>query len=431
MDVEKLIRESIDLIKLKWKLPESGFLAGGSISNICWNKISNNNAPVNDLDIYILDKIIDKPSNEEFVQKQSYRQKDKVIYEDYTGLCVYYETSNFYLIDGVSVDGFLNTINYQSNTSDPMIIIESFDINCCQVGYDIKEDKIYWTKEFEYFLNSGELGLINLSSPAHSAMRLVKKRKELNAILPEIELDMISYCLFPIVDDVFSVSTNGLKNINRFTDSIKFRFKKRYADMFEEYKEYLDDRFKLVRDMELESRFPESEFWIIESRYQKINIESYAIGLSLSKDFIFYIRNIHNNEKLEKLWMSIKHIFDTSMGLSNYLDCEINNEDIDLLRRLVSYAPTSANNLKGLTLSKQIKIVKKIFGKFSNDPIIAISILEKSNIDSIDLDDDMSLLLLELSVRKEILEDTKNKVKNILYLEEIPNNQDRYRSEEF
>jgi hypothetical protein len=52
---------------------------------------------------------------------------------------------------------------------------------------------------------------------------------------------------------------------------------------------------------------------------------------------------------------------------------------------------------------------------YKEDPIIAISILEKGNVGLYDdLDDECNQLLLELSVRKEIVNDTKNKVGNIL-----------------
>ena len=80
-----------------------------------------------------------------------------------------------------------------------------------------------------------------------------------------------------------------------------------------------------------------------------------------------------------------------------------------------SIAPKSIINLKGKPLSKQIKILHTLVEKFRHDPIISISILEKIKIeDNVDLDDDMTLLLLELSVRKEILDDPNDKVRRIL-----------------
>jgi hypothetical protein len=52
--------------------------------------------------------------------------------------------------------------------------------------------------------------------------------------------------------------------------------------------------------------------------------------------------------------------------------------------------------------------------KFKDDPIIAISILENIKLDKDIVLDDQMALLLELSVRKEIINDTRGKVRNIL-----------------
>jgi hypothetical protein len=52
--------------------------------------------------------------------------------------------------------------------------------------------------------------------------------------------------------------------------------------------------------------------------------------------------------------------------------------------------------------------------KFKEDPIIAISILEKIKVDKDIVLDDQTTLLLELSVRKKIVNDTRNKVGRII-----------------
>jgi hypothetical protein len=52
MDLELILHESINYIKSKWTLPDRGFLAGGSLANVVWEKISGNKSVINDLDIY-------------------------------------------------------------------------------------------------------------------------------------------------------------------------------------------------------------------------------------------------------------------------------------------------------------------------------------------------------------------------------------------
>jgi len=79
-----------------------------------------------------------------------------------------------------------NNISYESNTKDPGVVIKAFDINATRVGYSIDEDKIYWEKDFEDFLNSGNLKVSTMTTPAHTAIRIAKKSKELNTNLEKI-----------------------------------------------------------------------------------------------------------------------------------------------------------------------------------------------------------------------------------------------------
>lgn len=408
MNLDKLFRDSINEIKSKWELPKTGFLSGGSIANLVWEKVSGNKAIINDIDIYHLHSVIDKANEEELRQKQNFQKKDKVVYEDYSGISINLKLSTFYIIESVSTNGILNEIEYKSNTNDPQIIIESFDINCCQIGYDIEADKFYWTKEFEEFLNTGEIRLVNLSSPAHSAMRLVKKQIDLNAKLPELELDLIAYTLY-----------NG-----SFSDTTKHRFKQRYADMFEKYKTGLESRFELVRDEELEEHLRMNKnvydkIYTLKPKVSGLDIDTaQKIGLHLSKDFIFWVRNIFGDFDLEKMWYKLHLIFDYNLGIKTYLDCSPTEPEVDLINRLVTYAPDCVRHLNGFPLSRQLYIIKTLFDKFKNDPIIAISILETYCIDyNINIENDMDLLLLELAVRKKIIEDPRDKARKILETE--------------
>jgi len=408
MNLDKLFRDSITEIKSKWVLPKTGFLSGGSLANLVWEKVSGNKAVINDIDIYHLHSIIDKANEEELRQKQNFQKKDKIVYEDYSGISINFKLSSFYIIEKVSTNGILNEIEYKSNTEDPKIIIESFDINCCQIGYDLATDKFYWTKEFEEFLTTGEIRLVNLSSPAHSAMRLVKKQIDLNTKLPELELDIIAYTL-----------QNG-----SFLDTIKQRFKQRYADMFEKYMSGLESRFELNRDEELElhlqmNKNVHDKIYALKPKVNGLNIDpAQKIGLHLSKDFLFWVRNIFGNFELEKMWYKLHLVFDYNLGIKNYLDYKPTEKEINFFNRLLVNASDCVRHLSGFPLSRQMYIVNTIFDKFKDDPIVAISILETHCIDyNIDLENDMDLLLLELSVRKKILDDPRDKVRKILETE--------------
>jgi hypothetical protein len=404
MNYQEIFRQALDQIKSKWELPTTGFLAGGAISNVVWNLITGKDAPINDLDIYHLSEVTKNISTREMRQKQHFTKNERLVYEDYNGLSVGYQQKGWYTIEKVSVNGIYNTIEYKSSTDDKSIVIESFDINCCQLGYDIDNDKFIWTKDFELFLQTGELRLTNLTSPAHSAMRLVKKKNDLDAHLPEIELNIIAY---------------AMQNI-KFMDTQKFRFKERYANMYKRYEFELNRHFKLVRDHDIEEYLKnnlgvDDFIWTLEPTNQKIDlIRGEVQGLFLSKDFLFYVRNILNNKKFENVWFYLHPIMDTSMSIEEYVDDKATEENIERLRKLIVYAPNTVRNLRGLSISKQLESFDAILARFPNDPFVAISIMENYDLRDYNLDDEMEVLLMELSIRKEIVEDSKDKVYHIL-----------------
>ena len=408
---ETLFRKGLKEIKSKWTLPEKGFLAGGSIANIIWNIHTGNNAPVNDIDIYVMDNYItEKISFDDFKKKQHFKKKESFVFEDYQGIGRGWKTSEFYLIDSVSISGVYNYINYSSNTKNPQIILDSFDINCCQIGYDIESDKFYYTKDFELFLKTKELRLVNLTSPSHTAPRLIKKKHELKAILPELELDLISFALGRQI---------GVQS--RFVDTCKLRFKERYANMYRKYESELSLRFKMIEDKSVEPYLQsigvlDKLYYLITKKHPFEEIDNiYTIGCTQSTSFLYWVRHIRGDIDLEMLWFKLHYIIDIDMGIENYIDTELLKDNIDLLNRFIECAPGCINNLKGFTLTKQLEIVNSLMAQFENDPIVAISILETCKFENVDIYDEMTLLLLELSVRKKILEDPTDKVRRILH----------------
>lgn len=407
MKYEQIFRQAIDNIKSNWDLPPTGFLAGGSICNVVWNLVSGKNAPVNDLDIYHLKEVKKTFTNKELKSKQHFIKNEKSVYEDYTGLSIGYQQKGYYTIDKVSVDGIFNYIEYVATTEDKSLVLDSFDINACQLGYDIEKDEFIWTKDFENFLNTGQLRLCNLTSPPHSAIRLVKKKYDLEAELPDIELDLIA----------------SIMDGTRFMDSQKFRFKERYAKLFKKYENDLKSRFKLVRDKEIEDYLRENlgindHIWSLESKRKSVIVDfSQTTGIFLSKDYLFFARNILSNKELEKIWFKLHAIIDTSLSFQDYFDIPIDTDSIRRLGKLVAHAPNCSKNLKGLSLSNQLEIFDKILSKYPKDPLVAIKILENYNLKDYDLEDEMELLLMELSIRKDLVDDPRDKVYHILGIE--------------
>jgi hypothetical protein len=400
LDIERLGRQAVEIIKEKWGLPETGFIAGGAIANIVWELVSGTKAVVNDIDVFIFNGVIEQlDSNRESLFQ--YQEKTRTFFEDYRGLNFRTVTKEFYTITDVSNNGIFNKIIFKSNVNDTSMILRSFDINATRIGYLIDEDKLYWTDEFSDFISTGNLKVCNLMTPSHTAIRIVKKQQELQCQLDRFEIDLLRYCHYW-----------------RFGDTIKLKFKKRYYDMFQAYSKNLEQFFEIRRDklteeFILEKHGVNSEIYELDLKDEKDVVTSFQdpnLGsIYTSTEFLFYMRNIYNNSEFVELWKKLYFFFSDA----DYVDCQPENSDLELLNRLGKYAPNSIKNLKGLKLSEQIKIVKSVLEIYQHDPLVAISILEKHKISDIELDS-QNLLLLELSVRREIVNDTKNKVGNIL-----------------
>ena len=412
MNIELLGRQAIERIKSEWGLPKSGFIAGGSIANIVWELVSGNKAIINDIDVFVFDGIQEKFDKSDKSSLFNYQEKETKYGEDYTGICFNTYTKDFYSIVESTKDDIFNIVKYKSNSKDPSLIIKSFDINATRIGYSIEKDEIYWTSDFEDFLKTGTLKVANLMTPSHTAVRIAKKSKELKAKVDIFEFKLLQYALG-----------------HNFSDRIKFRFKERYHQMYKDNLDILDSMFSLSRDTDAEEYVKlqygdDTELYYlkpkVEDELSEFGSTSFAniFGspdnnvniIWKSVDFLFYMRNIWGNKNLQNIWKNVYYFF-TDVS---YIDREINSEDLELLSRFSQYAPKSIENLKGLKISEQIDIIKMFLDKFKEDPLIAISILEKIKVTKDIVLDDQTALLLELSVRKEIINDTKNKVRRIL-----------------
>lgn len=411
INLHELALKALNEIKINENFPKRGFVAGGCLANLIWEYVSGNKAIINDIDIFICEGVIESIPNSNYIdnKKLAYAKSDVSYYEDYRGLASTSQAKEYYMINDTDTKGIYNFIYYSANSYNPQVIINSFDINCTQIGYSIEENKFYWTPEFEDFLKTGDLKLTNILSPAHSAIRLTKKKFELNANLADLEINMCSFCI-----------ANGMSDTNRiaFTD--------KYADIYRKYESVLNNHFLMIEDTELtkklqvEKNFIGRLYRLHSLKHRHDMFKSSAIDIQKiwrGQDLLFYIRNIRGDESKSLVWRKVQWLFNNN----DYIDGEIDPQDLDVLSRLVQVAPKTIENLKGLSLSKQILIMKTLFDRYKEDPIIAISILEKVKIDNNNFDEG-DLLLLELSVRKEIISDTKDKVKRILHPETIESN---------
>lgn len=78
--------------------------------------------------------------------------------------------------------GLLNEIVCEFANTTPEKFLETFDMNCVQVGVDLESRKLIWTPEFERFNRTHELDIVRLHTPFHSLIRYFKKKAELEGV---------------------------------------------------------------------------------------------------------------------------------------------------------------------------------------------------------------------------------------------------------
>lgn len=398
MQIEKLTNNALEYLKSKYTLPKRGVIAGGCLGNLIWEQVSGNIAVLNDIDIFIFEDKVDlseagpnASTNDN--KKMFYRSQEKIYWKDYTGLVEGSKTKQFYLINRTEHDGMNNYVYYSATLEDPNLVIDSFDINCTQIGYDIESGKFYWTPEFEEFLKDGNLKITNLGSPNHSAIRILKKRDELNANLEELEIKLCAYS-----------TTRKLQGVTR-----KY-FSTKYFELYKKYSKELSEYFKISKEDDIKNLMRERDVDVdiytlncikeVNSIFTSLEINDDAkLKIWHCNDFLFYIRNIHKEIANYKIWSKLQPLY----IYQDYIDCDPQDDDIDQLSRIVNNIPESIRNLQGLKLSEQINLVKKLFKTFSEDLTIAFALLEKKKIQPDIIIDEQTKLLLELSVRVEIV----------------------------
>ena len=337
---------------------------------------------VNDIDVFNVEN-----DRSEIIYQ--YNKKELEYFETYGQISYTTNVKDSYRIHESSNEGIFNRISYSSKNTSPQIIIDSFDINSVMVGYSIDEDKFYYRPECVEFLKTGELKVVNLHTPAHTAIRLIKKANELNAKVDELEFKILSHCV---------------KNKYNFSDIDRYRFLQRYADIFEKYKSFLSRYFELKRDPDLEQYLLESKK-LETSVYYLEPVCEFNFGEfkhSMASDFLFYVRNIFtkSDEKLFNVWNNLHFYFKNV----DYVDGTEKDDDIKYLTKISNLYPNIIRNLKGMNFADQINIVRNVMHKITNyyDYETAISVLENVKLSRNTKFDEDSCLIIGLSVRKKI-----------------------------
>jgi hypothetical protein len=408
MELIKLAVKAVDYIKSRWVLPKEGLLAGGALANTIWAMKNGTEPLVNDVDVFVFVRHLDfiDPTDRETLFR--YTEKEIEYYDDYNGYREHPYDKKFYAIKESTRDGMVNTITYDASDESAMLILESFDLSCTGVGYDLRTGEFHWTDDFEDFINTGKIKVSNIGTPSHTAIRLAKKSKDLGVEMDEFELKLLMHAI----------------DYN-FADTVKRYFKQKRMDDYTDVEDMLSEYLVTYRVEEVEKMIllkydteeriyglkrkfsseekPKTEVILDDFDFDDLLVEDCTVfgddnifSIMTGKSFLSYMRNVHGDEEKMKLFKGLVPLF----GAKNYFDEIPKEEDSRMLALLCSISPLIAKALKGMTISKQIDVVKTTFAAF-DDKTVALAALENGRVVGTWMDES-DLLLMELSLRKEL-----------------------------
>ena len=238
--VSKILTELSELCAI----PDNGFLSGGAVANTLLSMKYGKPYPINDLDIFIETEDDPDPFDilpESHRGRTPTRTQTLVIQSGYYEGELGYDHGSNYRILEVDRDGLLNWITIsrvinRDNIRNYRYILNGFDFNCCQVGIDLKTNELYYTDEFEEFLNTKQLDVTAIYTPAHTAIRLFKKKKELDC-----------YCDVEKCMELLSQPLIRETRVKLSPRHFGIYFSHKYRDMFVEHYKELKEYFKMVR----------------------------------------------------------------------------------------------------------------------------------------------------------------------------------------
>ena len=215
-------------------LPSDGFLCGGSVANLLMKLKWGGDYPVNDLDIFVETK--------NYKSTNTPTRTDKLTMSaSYFHLNASYNHGNMYRIISSDRDGMINIVKVfrdnRGKSKNFFYILKGFDLNCTQVGIDLRSGELLYTKEFESFLNDRQLKVVAPYTPAHTAIRLFKKIDELGC-----------YCDVDGQMKLLSQPFNNHRMIRyyqSYTGIFAMFFGIKYKEMYDKYSDKLKPYFKI------------------------------------------------------------------------------------------------------------------------------------------------------------------------------------------
>lgn len=244
-------------------MPEIGTVAGQAVASLVMRKLGLSfGAPINDVDVFL--PVGSSPRARDMADQAEQRVLSRKVlsslashvtrasitisHHEYTGMA-HATAKEGYLILSTAREGMLNEVAYERTWLDARIgeslsVIRGFDLNSVQVGVDAASGALVWTPGFEDFLSSGQLLVVNVNTPFHTATRYFKKKAELGCFGDD-ELNM-AICALPSARGVFSRLLPGTS----IEPAIAGRYGSKVHEQYAELGDLIAPWFKEVKVMD-------------------------------------------------------------------------------------------------------------------------------------------------------------------------------------
>jgi hypothetical protein len=237
-----LAKRIISMLKARQELPSSGIAAGGAVANPLLSLAHGGDFPINDIDIFRV------WGNEGLnSRKMPHRFNGSTLFEGYDGIYIVNRYERAYTVLKSDREGMLNEIDIEiarRHNSDEVagIILDGFDLNCCQAAINLETGRLIYTADFEDFINTLQLKVSSLYTPFHTAIRVPKKLKELGCYCDiNTEMKLLSQVPLLLAEVMGRIRRPGIEDNSLYAEY----FGEKYLSLYQMNKEIIDKFFAL------------------------------------------------------------------------------------------------------------------------------------------------------------------------------------------
>lgn len=164
-------------------LPKRGILTGQAVATVYLNIIgfdkhkekTDTKNIINDVDVFLYVKKAKRRDG--FISKKI----ERVDYiQDYGRFLGSYEEKKYAVVKTINFKSLNVTFVKEKKEKQvsPLSLISSFDINSTQIAINLETNELIMTNHFKKFMETGELKIVDINTPSHTAVRFAKKARE-------------------------------------------------------------------------------------------------------------------------------------------------------------------------------------------------------------------------------------------------------------